>query len=75
MENKIEHTLENYIGKEIKYKGIDYIIVDIKNTYSGIKMIFMKDSNEHYFEPSLNLFIDEILKLKQRNYNEFLNEA
>ena len=75
MSNNIEKTLESYIGKEVKYKGINYIIVDIKNTYSGIKMIFMKDSNEHYFEPSLNLFIDEILNLKHHNYNEFLNEA
>jgi hypothetical protein len=39
------------------------LVILCKNTYSGVKMIFMKDQNENYFEPSLNLFIHEILPL------------
>lgn len=64
MSNDLESVLKSYIGKEVNYKGIDYKIEEIKNTYYGIKMIFMKDNNDHYFEPSLNLFVDEILKIK-----------
>ena len=60
---EIEKVLYSYIGKEVIYKGMNYKIEDIKNTYSGVKMIFMKDQNENYFEPSLNLFIHEILPL------------
>jgi hypothetical protein len=64
VKSDIEATLQSYIGKEVKYKGINYKIEEIKNTYSGIKMIFLKDKDDRYFEPSLNLFVDEILNIK-----------
>jgi hypothetical protein len=59
----LNEALNSYIGKEVNYKGIKYTIEDIKDTTIGIKMIFMKDYNEHYFEPSLNLFIEEVIKI------------
>ena len=65
MERALDEALNSYIGKEVNYKGIKYMIEDIKDTDIGIKMIFMKDLNEHYFEPSLNLFIDEVIKLNE----------
>jgi hypothetical protein len=65
MTTDIEATLQSCIGKEVKYKGINYKIEEIKNTYSGVKMIFLKDKDDCYFEPSFNLFVDEILKIKQ----------
>jgi hypothetical protein len=65
MSIETEGVLESYVGKEVKYKGVKYMIEEIKNTSTGIKMIFMKDSNERYFEPSYNLFVDEIIKIRR----------
>ena len=65
MSMETEGVLESYVGKEVKYKGVKYLIEEIKNTSTGIKMIFMKDGNEKYFEPSYNLFVDEIIKIRR----------
>lgn len=65
MNLEAERVLEEYVGKEIKYKGIRYMVEDIRNTPNGIKMIIMKDHNERYFEPSYNLFVDEIIKIRK----------
>lgn len=67
MPTDIERTITSYIGKEVKYKGINYKIEEIKSTYSGIKMIFMKDSEDRYFEPSFNLFVDEIINIRRHD--------
>lgn len=63
MSKDIEKTLQSYVGKEVTYKGVSYRVEDIKNTRCGVKMIFLKDKNDKYFEPSLNLFVDEILNI------------